>query len=57
MRQEDFYVNTKRMPGANGPERPISARFSPDGKALYVVDHGVRTIQKSGALWKIVRAG
>jgi glucose/arabinose dehydrogenase len=46
-----------------GLERPIAARFSPDGRSLYVVDFGVmrvddsgpRAIEKSGALWRITR--
>ncbi len=44
---EEFAVNKGK---ANGPaskigggglERPVAARFSPDGKSLYVVDFGV----------------
>jgi hypothetical protein len=67
----DFAVN--RGEEANGPaswlgrgglERPVAARFSPDGKALYVVDFGVLTIrdgkirprQGTGVLWRIERA-
>ena len=55
MQEHDFYANIKRLPGAEGPERPIMARFSPDGETLYVLDHGLRTLPKTGALWKIVR--
>jgi glucose/arabinose dehydrogenase len=46
-----------------GLERPIDARFSPDGSALYVVDFGILTmsekgpqpIPNTGVLWKITR--
>ena len=65
----DFAVNRG---GTNGPaswlgtgglERPIAARFNPDGTALYVVDFGVMTMQGgnygprpgTGVLWKITR--
>ncbi|MBI1910768.1 MAG: glucose dehydrogenase [Deltaproteobacteria bacterium] len=49
--------------GTGGLERPIAARFSPDGNALYVVDFGVLLQSKKGAepktetgvLWKITR--
>ncbi len=67
----DFAVNRG---GRNGPaswlesgglERPVAARFSPDGSALYVVDFGVMTIGEqgpeprlgTGVLWKITRDG
>ncbi len=66
---EDFAVNKGRktgpasLVGGGGLERPIAARFSPDGSALYVVDFGVMTMSQSGpnpvrgtgVLWKIVR--
>lgn len=65
---EDFAVN--RDPhgpaskiGSGGLERPIAARFSPDGSALYVVDFGVMTIgedpqpkKSTGVLWRITRS-
>lgn len=65
----DFAVNRgpKNGPasliGGGGLERPIAARFSPDGRALYVVDFGVLTMDGStprprrgtGAVWRIVR--
>ena len=49
--------------GGGGFERPVSARFSPDGAALYVVDFGVMTMSErgphprpgTGVLWKITR--
>lgn len=48
--------------GTSGLERPVAARFSPDGTALYVVDFGVMTIgqgphprQNTGVLWRITR--
>lgn len=48
---------------SGGLERPIAVRFSPDGRALYVVDFGVMTVQDegmaprpgTGVLWRIVR--
>jgi glucose/arabinose dehydrogenase len=51
--------------GGGGFERPLAARFSPSGDALYVVDFGVMTMSQkgpaprpgTGALWRIVRAG
>jgi hypothetical protein len=57
MIEEDFYINTSKIPGVSGgPERPVQTKFSPDGKSLYIVDHGVRTLPKTGALWKITKA-
>ena len=49
--------------GTRGLERPIAARFSPDGEALWVVDFGVMTMRGgtygprpgTGVLWKITR--
>lgn len=47
--------------GGGGLERPIDARFSPDGSALYVVDYGVlleapaRPQPGTGVLWRIRR--
>lgn len=60
----DFLINPhgdKRYPG---PIRPVEAKFSPDGSALWVVDFGLlgRVDQglnpqpKTGALWRVVRA-
>jgi glucose/arabinose dehydrogenase len=46
-----------------GLERPIAARFSPDGSSLYVVDFGVlrvsdkgpEAIENTGKLWRIMK--
>jgi len=67
---EDFAVNRD----GNGPasklksgglERPVSLRFAPDGKSLYVVDFGVMSVTKfgpmarkrTGVLWRIWKEG
>jgi glucose/arabinose dehydrogenase len=63
---EDFAVNRKGLGPASrlkakGLERPVSVRFSPDGKSLYVVDFGVLAAdekgphprERTGALWRI----
>lgn len=51
---EEFAVNKGK---ANGPaskigggglERPVAARFSPDGSSLYIVDFGVMTVGQGG---------
>ena len=66
---EDFAVNKGRkqgpasLIGGGGLERPLAARFSPDGNALYVADFGVMTmshqgpqpVRRTGVLWKITR--
>jgi len=66
---EDFLVNKGRLngPGSEistaGLERPIAARFSPDGQALYVVDFGQMPMteqgpapkKETGVLWKITK--
>jgi hypothetical protein len=65
----DFAVNYGRDNGPasklkkGGLERPVSVRFDPSGKALYVVDFGVLTTeggehpkQGTGVLWRISRA-
>ena len=68
---EDFAVNKGRLNGpaskigGRGLERPIAAKFSPDGKSLYVVDFGVLNQDKNGAkprertgvVWRIWREG
>ena len=48
--------------GRGGLERPLDAKFSPDGSALYIVDFGVMTIgdkpkpyEKTGVIWRITR--
>jgi glucose/arabinose dehydrogenase len=51
--------------GGGGFERPVAARFSPDGTALYVVDFGVLITGKqgpvaypnTGVLWRISKRG
>lgn len=67
---EDFAVNRHgsgpaSKVGGGGLERPVAARFSPDGKALYVVDFGVMTMEGkkpkpragTGVVWKISKEG
>jgi glucose/arabinose dehydrogenase len=68
-RVADFAVNRGHQQGpasnigGGGLERPVAARFSPDGEALYVVDFGVlqsgreETLPRegTGVLWRIVR--
>lgn len=65
----DFAVNrgSRNGPaskiGGGGLERPIDARFSPDGRALYIVDFGVVTMEGriprphrgTGVIWRIVK--
>ena len=65
----DFAANHGTIPGpaskvgGGGLERPVAARFTPDGAALYVVDFGVLTVGKqkteprreTGVLWRISR--
>lgn len=66
---EDFAVNRGPVSGpaskigGGGLERPVAARFSPDGQALYLVDFGVMMQDREGAkpargtgtIWRIVR--
>jgi glucose/arabinose dehydrogenase len=66
---EDFAVNKGRksgpasLLGGGGLERPLAARFSLDGSALYVADFGVMTMSQAGpnpvrgtgVIWKISR--
>jgi glucose/arabinose dehydrogenase len=68
---QDFAVNRGKTNGpasrigGGGLERPVAARFSPDGSALYVVDFGVMTVSErgpaprpnTGVLWRITRTG
>lgn len=50
--------------GGGGLERPVAARFTPDGSALYIVDFGVMTMSEqgpqprpgTGVLWRVTRA-
>ena len=53
----DFLVNPKGDAATNGPIRPIDAKFSPDGNALYILDlgHMNRPQPNTGSLWKIVK--
>lgn len=66
---EEFAINKGKSNGpasylkTGGLERPVAARFTPDGKTLYVVDFGVMLHDKKGAkpltetgvLWKITK--
>jgi glucose/arabinose dehydrogenase len=66
---EDFAVNKGRksgpasLIGGGGLERPLAARFSPEGDTRYVVDFGVLTMKRTGpnparntgVVWKITR--
>lgn len=64
----DFVLNKKENAPASkintgGIERPNAARFSPDGKALYIVDFGIMQMSKKGArpvegtgmVWKVTK--
>lgn len=65
---EDFAVNPSRhngpasLRGTGGLERPISVRFSPDGRNMYVTDFGIIKMTEqgpipqtgTGVIWKIV---
>ncbi|HYD21400.1 MAG TPA: PQQ-dependent sugar dehydrogenase [Flavipsychrobacter sp.] len=66
---QDFAVNrhSKNGPaswyGGGGLERPVSVKFSPDGKALYIVDFGIMKMteqgpqpqMKTGVVWKVTK--
>lgn len=66
---KDFVVNRGKENGPasvlkkGGLERPVDVKFSPDGKALYVVDFGVIEISEgktishkgTGVIWKITK--
>jgi glucose/arabinose dehydrogenase len=65
---EDFLINREgggpaSLHGTHGLERPVAARFDPEGAALYVVDFGVMLVTDAGAvpmpgtgvLWRITR--
>jgi glucose/arabinose dehydrogenase len=65
---EDFAINRDprgpaSLVGGGGLERPVAARFSPDGTALYIVDFGVMVITPqgpvpvpgTGVLWRVTR--
>jgi len=66
---EDFAVNrgarngpASRL-GGGGLERPVAARFSPDGQSLYVVDFGrvdytkdgAQPVKGTGVVWRVTR--
>jgi glucose/arabinose dehydrogenase len=68
----DFAINRAKEYGpasylkTGGLERPTAARFSPDGRALYVVDFGQlletstgkpKPQTRTGVLWRITRRG
>ena len=55
MTEYPFFESTTVAGIGKGPNRPVMAKFAPDGSALYVLDHGVRTLPLSGGLWKITR--
>lgn len=58
---KDFLINLSPGETGSGPQRPIAPRFSPDGKALYVLDFGLMKVAtgvmypyaKTGAVWRI----
>ncbi|MBI5644450.1 MAG: PQQ-dependent sugar dehydrogenase [Deltaproteobacteria bacterium] len=66
---EEFAANKGEMNGPaswlkkGGLERPVAARFNPDGTALYVVDFGVilhdregpKPVTGTGAVWRITK--
>jgi glucose/arabinose dehydrogenase len=66
---QDFLVNRDgsgpaSLHGSAGIERPVAARFGPDGASLYVVDFGVMLVTDdgpvpipgTGVLWRVTRA-
>jgi hypothetical protein len=66
----DFVVNKKKNAPASkihsgGIERPVAARFSPDGRNLYIVDFGImltsdkgpRPVEGTGVIWKVSKKG
>lgn len=68
---EDFAVNEGKTNGpasrigGGGLERPVAARFDPEGAALYIVDFGVMTVgdrgpeprPSTGVVWRVTREG
>jgi glucose/arabinose dehydrogenase len=66
---QDFAVNKHKKNGpaswygGGGLERPVSAKFSPDGKALYIVDFGIMKMTEqgpqpqmnTGVVWKVTK--
>jgi glucose/arabinose dehydrogenase len=55
MTEHDFFVSKTFGVIGDGPNRPVFVKFSPDGESLYIIDHGARTVPKSGAIWKIIK--
>ncbi|WP_114781967.1 PQQ-dependent sugar dehydrogenase [Botryobacter ruber] len=67
----DFAANKGKETGpasklkSGGLERPVAAKFSPDGNTLYIVDFGImKTTEKgpepqlkTGVIWKVTRKG
>jgi glucose/arabinose dehydrogenase len=67
----DFAVNRAEVNApasklkSGGLERPIDVQFDPSGKALYIADFGVMTMDKGGAeprpetgvIWRVVKEG
>jgi glucose/arabinose dehydrogenase len=62
---KDFLINLK--PGEEkkvGPERPLTPKFSPDGRSLYLVDFGlmkaapgvIYPYAETGKLWRITKS-
>jgi sugar lactone lactonase YvrE len=64
---EDFFTNHQPGPasyyGTGGLERPVSCKFHPDGKSLYVLDFGTVRVTTgymlafahTGVIWKITK--
>jgi hypothetical protein len=66
---QDFAVNRSKKngpaswTGGGGLERPVAAKFSPDGNTLYVVDFGILKMTErgpepqvgTGVIWKITK--
>ncbi|HYE53282.1 MAG TPA: hypothetical protein VD996_00510, partial [Chitinophagaceae bacterium] len=67
----DFAVNKGKRNGpaswlgTGGLERPVSVKFDPGGKALYIVDFGIMKMTEkgpqpqtgTGVIWKITKEG
>ena len=55
MTEHEFFESKTVAGIGKGPNRPVFVKFSPDGESLYILDHGVRMIPKSGGIWKLSR--
>lgn len=55
MTEHEFFESKTVAGIGEGPNRPVFVKFSPDGQSLYILDHGVRTMPKSGGIWKLSR--